>query len=315
MKLRNRLIKPEAAAGVPREIRAFYAGLWALADDRGCLPDSPAELKEALYPGDAEIGPESVAGMIDWLVRLGKVVRYRVGSRGYLLLLEYLQYEEITRPAVASCMPLAKDLEFDEKTWRWHRIPEHYLAQAKTWYADQAPVGVQTELPLETEKKPEKPKKKAKGPVYTEEEKLLVRHFKERLQEAGADHFPPDWHLRQLPAARRLLEGGRTVEQVMACIDWAFTEKKAGRLRMNLDHLLAIERVWPRFRIRAGGADGGVFGKGAASNFGAGWSAPVAGDAARGATPSEAAAQRDYVSGQYSGFFGRQVAPRGGGAN
>jgi len=309
MKLRNRVIKPEAAAGVPRELRSFYGGLWALADDRGCLPDSPAELKEALYPGDAEIGPESVAGMIDWLVRLGKAVRYKVDGKGYLILLDFLKYQEIGRPAVASCMPLAEDLEFDVDQWTWRRIPVHYLAQAKAGYVEQAQVAVQTEMPLEVEKKATK--KKTKGPSYSEEEKLLVRHFKERLQQSGVDHFPPDWHLRQLPAARRLLEGGRTVKEVMECIDWAFAEKQAGRLRMNLDHLLAIERLWPRFRIRTGGA----VHEGYRGSVQRGWSAPVAGDAARGATPSEAAAQRDYVSGQYSGFFGQQVAARGDGVN
>jgi len=131
MKLRNRVIKPEAASSVPRELRSFYGGLWALADDRGCLPDDPVEIREALYPKDADIGPESVAGMIDWLVRLGKVVRYQVEHKGYLLLLEFLKYEEISRPAVASCEPLAEDMDFDDQEWRWRNIPQHYLDQAK----------------------------------------------------------------------------------------------------------------------------------------------------------------------------------------
>lgn len=305
MKLRNRVIKPEAASSVPRELRSFYGGLWALADDRGCLPDDPVEIREVLYPKDADIGPESVAGMIDWLVRLGKVVRYQVEHKGYLLLLEFLKYEEISRPAVASCEPLAEDMDFDDQEWRWRNIPQHYLDQAKAGYIERESMAVQTELPLDVEeKKPKKPR----GPVYTEEEKLLVKHFKERLQQAGVDYFPPDWHLRQLPAARRLLEG-RTVDEVMACIDFAFAEQEAGRLRMNLDHLMAIERVWPRFRIRRGGAVDEVH-RGSAGTRRDG---PLSRDAAHGAAHPAAKDEGDYLGGLYSGFFGRQVAQGDGG--
>lgn len=330
MQLRPRMVLPgfwddyEFCRDVPRPLRLFYLGLWCVADDRGALQDSPPAIKRALFGYDDDITVEQVARWIEDLIDKKKLIRYEAGGKNYLLLVNFLKHQRIPRPARTKCCPLAEDMEFDETRWAWVRIPEHYFRRPRKAQTPPkpSPGGIPDEWlePDEPEPQPQpetavpaaERKASNRGPQYTEEERLIVAHFKERLIETGVDYFDRAWHLRQLPAARRLLQNGeRTVEDVMLCIDWALRLKREGRLKRNVDHLLAIEELWPRFRLEVGGYARAAE---AGDRPGAGVQRQDAGRPDGDGRPAQAGEdRRDYAGGVYGSFFGPAVP--GGGPN
>lgn len=93
---------------------------------------------------------------------------------------------------------------------------------------------------------------KRQSKPYTDEEKSLVEHLKEKLKQAGVLKFPPDWHLKQLSTARKMLAGGNAPKfsEWIACIDWAFADRY---WRDRVDHLARIMALWPKYRLQKGG--------------------------------------------------------------
>lgn len=89
------------------------------------------------------------------------------------------------------------------------------------------------------------------GKSYSEEEKELVKYFKEKLISKGVTKFPRDWHLKQLSVARYLLSGENSpsVTDWKSCIDWAFNHQYWGD---KVDHLSTVERLWIEYKLKAG---------------------------------------------------------------
>jgi hypothetical protein len=90
---------------------------------------------------------------------------------------------------------------------------------------------------------------------YKDEEKSVVQYLKDVLKSRGVEKLPRDWHLKQLATAKIMLSGEKApgVEEWKACIDWAFHNPFWCD---KVDHLAAIERLWPKFVLQNGGQNG-----------------------------------------------------------
>jgi len=105
MRLHNRQIKATFWNDTdllqwPRDKRWFYEGLIQLADDSGCLEDSPFAFKLNLFPSpvDADITVDLLAKWRDELIEDGKLVRYRVGKKDYLYLTNFHKHQSLKNP-------------------------------------------------------------------------------------------------------------------------------------------------------------------------------------------------------------------------
>ncbi|WAH35014.1 DnaD domain protein [Alicyclobacillus dauci] len=105
MQLHNRQIKatfwkdPELVQW-PRDLRWFYEGLIQLADDSGCLEDSPFAFKLELYPSptDSDVTVEVIEGWRDHLVSTGKLVPYTSGNKQCLYLYNFQKHQVLKSP-------------------------------------------------------------------------------------------------------------------------------------------------------------------------------------------------------------------------
>ncbi len=86
---------------------------------------------------------------------------------------------------------------------------------------------------------------------FTEQEKALVKYFKEQLAVRGVEKYPRDWHLKQLTVARNMLAGEKApaLEEWQKCIDWCFKHKF---WKDKVDHLARVEALWPRYCLQGG---------------------------------------------------------------
>jgi hypothetical protein len=102
MRLHNRQIKAafwtdEEITTWPLEKRLFYLGLINLADDSGCLEDSPRMIRRLLFPEEMMI--EEVAGYIESLVSDSKVIRYTSENKLCLYLKNFHKHQSIDNPS------------------------------------------------------------------------------------------------------------------------------------------------------------------------------------------------------------------------
>ncbi len=100
MHLHARIIDPEfwgdmeyVQAFSPME-RLFYLGLVQLADDSGCLLDSPLEFKAKLYPIDFDILPGQVTEWRDHLVSAKKAIPYTSNGKKCLYLVNFHRHQK-----------------------------------------------------------------------------------------------------------------------------------------------------------------------------------------------------------------------------
>jgi len=104
MRLHNRQIKatfwtdPDLLQW-PRDKRWFYFGLVQLADDSGCLEDSPFAFKIHLFPSplDQDITVEVIARWRDELIAEGKLVPYEVEGKRYLFITNFHKHQSPRR--------------------------------------------------------------------------------------------------------------------------------------------------------------------------------------------------------------------------
>jgi hypothetical protein len=111
-RLRNRIVKAEfwtdgELLRWPRDKRQTYRGLWALAEDSGCLEDDPFTWKLMLWPSpvDADITVEQLESWRDELLTAGKMIRYQAEGKDYLYLTRFHQHEHPRNPQRAD-LPL-----------------------------------------------------------------------------------------------------------------------------------------------------------------------------------------------------------------
>lgn len=105
MHLHNRMIKATFWNDTdllqwPRDKRWFYEGLIQLADDSGCLEDSPFVFKLILFPSpvDADITVDVLANWRDEMIEDGKLIRYTVGKKDFLYVANFRKHQSIKNP-------------------------------------------------------------------------------------------------------------------------------------------------------------------------------------------------------------------------
>jgi len=120
-RLRNRMVKAEFWTDPellrwPLPKRIFYQGLWALAEDSGCLEDDAFGWKLQLFPSpaDSDITLEALTAWRDELVEAGKLVPYEVGGKRYLYLPTFHRHE-MTRNPQRPDLPLPPWVEVIDK--------------------------------------------------------------------------------------------------------------------------------------------------------------------------------------------------------
>lgn len=108
-----------------------------------------------------------------------------------------------------------------------------------------------TSIDEQAPQKPPRPKKKE--PKYSEDDKAVANHLKEKLKERGVTALPRNWHLKEYAVAQRLLKKS-DVSELKQCIDWLFTDSF---WHDKVDSLLAVERRLPKFQLRKGAIKNG----------------------------------------------------------
>lgn len=104
-RLRNRITKAtywtdSELLRWPRDKRTTYKGLWAMAEDSGCLEDDPFEWKLVLWPSpvDADITVELLEQWRDELVKAGKLIPYEADGKRYVYVVNFHQHEKPRNP-------------------------------------------------------------------------------------------------------------------------------------------------------------------------------------------------------------------------
>ena len=117
-----------------RDKRATYTGLWALAEDSGCLEDDPFTWKLLIWgsPLDADITVELLTQWRDELVAAEKLIPYEAEGKRYLFVRTFHQHELPKNPAPPD-LPLPEWVELvktegvgkDKKRWVRYRYVDH----------------------------------------------------------------------------------------------------------------------------------------------------------------------------------------------
>lgn len=83
-----------------RDKRQTYTGLWAIAEDSGCLEDDPFAWKLLIWgsPLDADITVELLMQWRDEMVAAGKLIPYEADGKAYLYIRTFLQHEHPRNP-------------------------------------------------------------------------------------------------------------------------------------------------------------------------------------------------------------------------
>src|SRR5512139_1893350 len=104
-RLRNRIMKADFWSDGellrwPREKRFTYAGLYAMAEDSGCLEDDCFNWKILLWgsPLDADITVEKLEQWRDELCEAGKLVPYHEDGQQYLFIKSFHEHEHPRNP-------------------------------------------------------------------------------------------------------------------------------------------------------------------------------------------------------------------------
>lgn len=125
-RLRNRMVKANfwtdgELLRWPREKRITYQGLWAIAEDSGCVEDDPFEWKLLLWPSpvDADITTEVLQQWRDEFVEAGKLLPYSVDGKSYLFVMNFHKHERPRNPQ-SPIVPLPP--------WITHEIREYKRA-------------------------------------------------------------------------------------------------------------------------------------------------------------------------------------------
>lgn len=130
-RLRNRIRKADYFTDGellrwPRDKRTTYSGLWALAEDSGCLEDDPFEWKMSLWPSplDADITIELLEQWRGELVGAGKLIPYGADGKRYFFLRNFHAHEKPTNPQQPDlplppwvCVDSKQGIASDGKRW------------------------------------------------------------------------------------------------------------------------------------------------------------------------------------------------------
>jgi hypothetical protein len=104
--------------------RIFYQGLWCVAEDSGVYEPKLLALKMQIFPGD-NIPLETLAGYLNTLIGLGKVVEYTAYGKKLHWLKNFHKHQKVEKPAPPS-LPLPPwmtwhgEAELGPQRHKWH---------------------------------------------------------------------------------------------------------------------------------------------------------------------------------------------------
>ena len=101
---RIRVIKPqfwidEGLAGLCREARLLYIGLWILCDDRGVFEYRAAKIRVQLFPYDTDLANGTVDEWLMDLTKSGHIIYFQEGPKDYGYIPTFLRHQEIKKPS------------------------------------------------------------------------------------------------------------------------------------------------------------------------------------------------------------------------
>jgi hypothetical protein len=107
---RIRQLKPEfwtddKVAGLSRDARLLFLGLWTEADDDGRLVDSTKLLAGSLFPFDDDVTPKRLGTWLEEIISQGLVRRYTRGAASYLYIVNFKRHQKIAHPRRSSLPP------------------------------------------------------------------------------------------------------------------------------------------------------------------------------------------------------------------
>jgi hypothetical protein len=118
-RLRNRMVKAEFWTDPellrwPLAKRVLYQGLWALAEDSGCLEDDVFSWKLQIFPSplDADVGLDRLTVWRAELIAAGKLLPYEAAGKRYLFLRTFHAHERPRNPQRPD-LPLPPWLQHD----------------------------------------------------------------------------------------------------------------------------------------------------------------------------------------------------------
>jgi len=100
-----------------RDKRQTYTGLWALAEDSGCLEDDPFSWKMQIWgsPLDSDITVELLEQWRDELIEAHKLIPYEAEGKRYLFIRTFHQHEHPRNPQKPD-LPLPEWVEYETTT-------------------------------------------------------------------------------------------------------------------------------------------------------------------------------------------------------
>ena len=104
-----RTIKPgfftsEDVSALPLRARLTWIGLWTHCDDYGRAKDNVKLIKAAIWPLD-DVSLKDIESDLALLHDAGRIVRYEVAGRAYLVVTAWPDHQRIARPAASKLPP------------------------------------------------------------------------------------------------------------------------------------------------------------------------------------------------------------------
>lgn len=98
---RIRTVKPEfwadeKLAGLSRDARLLFIGLFNFADDAGRMRGSPMLIRAQVFPYDTDIDSESLLRVLD---EASLIARYEVAGESYIWIRNFTKHQKIDRPS------------------------------------------------------------------------------------------------------------------------------------------------------------------------------------------------------------------------
>lgn len=159
MRLHNRQVKaafwddPDLLR-MPRDARFLFEGLWALADDSGCVYDDPFIFKTKLFPSpmDADLTVEKLAEYRDMLVATGMLIPYTANGKRCLYIKNFHEHQSIRHPAAPE-VPLPPWVQW-EASEQSRRSGQYYVSPPTATVVSQYSDDTDTQQPPTLNPKP-----------------------------------------------------------------------------------------------------------------------------------------------------------------
>jgi len=148
----------------------LFEGLWVLADRAGKLEDRPLRIKGEVFPYREGLDMEA---MLYWLHAQGFIQRYQVGSKKYILVLEFVKHQNPHKNETESEIPDPEEIgtssEIIGSTRADSLSSDSGFLIPSTLIPDPLPFGAPPAEDAPATAKPAKPQKAEKQPSATSE--------------------------------------------------------------------------------------------------------------------------------------------------